>query len=773
MLIQQVIHDEPPSPRQLNSRVPRDLETICLKCLEKDPGKRYATAQQLSEELRRFLQGRPIQARRIPVIVRGWRWCKRNPMAATAVALLLLVAVVGPIVATREASLRSAAENARIETYTNLYVADMRLAHHAWDVGDIQLLERLVDRHRYARQNEQDLRGFGWRYLRQRLRDVENTPTLHFANGVADVAHSTDASALAVASGTEIHIFDVRTRKRKQILNAEGKRVSCLAFSPGDNRVLASAAGNRALLWDTVEGRVRSHIGNHAADINCLEFSPDGTTLAYGMGRTIILRNVISGQEVARFELTGPGLITHASSLAFSPDGRILATANQKTTLNLFDLTTFRRIVTLLPDVGHNNAVVFSPDGRILVSAGNDSLIRFWDTDTWKEMAVIPGNSAPIFSMNFLPDGTLVTGGLEGTIKLWDTSSRMVKATLRGHKSNVLSIDSTPNGNTLASGSSDGTVMLWNMRNEYGRDTLVGNKGIVHVIAFAPNARTLVSATPLGTLALWDTATRTMLNSKQFDTSLWSVACAPDGKTLALGTHTGLLLWDIGSWQQVDWLCQQEQRQQTGVMCLRFSPNGDLLAAGSWPVEGGGTVVIWDLEAGRVLTTIKGFDSWYGGLAFSPNGTTLAIPKANFNVVLWNTASRTDDDVLIGHSQQVKSVAFSPDGRTLATASAGTILLWDVAHGELRTKLKPDQARLEWVAFSPDGTTLASSGRDGTIKLWSLASSQHVGTLRGHVGPVGGLAFSRDGRLLASGGWDKTIRLWPTANAADVATRTR
>ena len=770
MLIQQVIHDEPLSPRKLNSRIPRDLETICLKCLEKDPGQRYDSARQLSQELRRYLQGKPIEARPIAAPLRGWRWCRRNPMAATVLSLLLLLAIGGPIVATREASFRASAEEAKNETYSNLFVANMRHAHIEWDAGNIRLADRLVQQYARPGPKDRDLRGFGWHHLSQCLQDVKDAPTLSVPKGAGVIAYSSDAVTLAAASGKDIQIWDVPTRKLKRVLKGHRKYVTSLAFSPANSALLASVAGSRVLLWDMSGGRGPKPLGVHEHNVNSLAFSPDGKTLACCAGRTISLWNVVSGDSAGRLELKRDRAI-YALSMAFSPDGRLLATANRFTSVSVFDLHTKEMITEMLTDTGHNNAVAFSPDGRILASGGNEALISLWDTTTWKEMAVVPGHSAPISSMVFLRDGTLVTGGRDNTIKLWDTTRRMlVKTTLRGHKSGVSSVEVSPDGTTLASASSDGTVILWDVRNDRGRDTFVGNRGIVLVFSVSPDGKQLVSVSPGGPLILWEVASRSALKSKEINSDLWSVAYAPDGKTLALATGDGLLFWDISSWREVDLLPAQERRKQKGVMCLQYSPDGDLLVAGNWPSPSGdrGGAVVWDLNTRRVLARIR-FASWYGGLAFSHDGTTLAVPNSDYDVLLWDVDSRQNLGLLKGHEYIVKSVAFSPDKRTLATASADKIFLWDVATRERLAELEPNQAVLEWVAFSPDGTTLASSGRDGTIKLWSVALGQEVGTLRGHVGPVGAIAFSKEGRFLASGGFDKTIRLWRAAIPQDVA----
>ena len=773
MLIHQVIHDEPPSPRKLNGSVPRDLETICLKCMQKSVGQRYRSAKELGDELRRYLEGRPIHARPIRGPMRAWRWCRRNPLAATTAALLALLAIAGPIVAVREASLRRRADKlaidereARSETYRNLYVANMRLAQHAWDGGNIRLVRRLLERHARPDPNQPDLRGFEWYHYWQQLQDVKDVATLDHEAPVSDVAYSPDGNIVAVASGTDIYLWDASTRDMVKVLQHED-RVSCLAYAPGNSSFLVAAAGKRIVFWNPAERRSREPLAAQAERVTCLGFSPDGNLLAFGAGTTVSIWNISDRQEHARFKLEA-GRSIYASSVAFSPDGRWLATANIRSSVSVFDILNRRQLEPLLEDIGHNNAVAFSPVGRVLAIAGNDALIRLWDTTTWQESAVFPGHTAPIMAMKFLPDGALATAGEDNLVKLWDVETRVLKTMLRGHVSHISSLAISPSGDALASASWGGSVRLWNTPTQLVRDPFADNSGAAHVVAISPDATKLVSASFDGTVKLWDVATHVELKSARLRGILWTVAYSPDGKTLALGTAGGPVLWDVASWRQRYRFSGQEH-----VNCIQFAPNGRMLAAGNWP-DNGGTVALWDLdERSSPVVSIDNFSSWQGGLAFSPDGKVLAVPKSDNSIELWDIDSRQPLGVMEGHAKPVKAATFSPDGQTLASASEETILLWDVATRRQHTKLEPDQATLQWLAFSPDGNTLASTGHDGTIKLWNTALWQEVGALRGSIGPVGSIAFSHDGRLLASGGWDRKIKLWRATSREDAATSMR
>ena len=297
-IVRKVIEDEPPRPSKLNSRIPQDLETICLKCLEKNPDRRYRTALELADELRRFLQGRPILARPTSVIVRAMRWSTRNPMAAMSTALLLALALVGPIIASHEISLRKKADTlaaneskARGELYRSLYVADMQRAFQVWETGDIDLLEELLTKHQHAKVGQQNLRGFEYQYLQRCLFDAKKTPSLAHEDAVTNVAYSPDGSKLATVSGKRMQLWDLNSNTQMEMRLEVEHPVKEIAFSPRDNMLVAFAIGNSIQLWDVAAGG-RTTVFCH---------SGSGCILPFVFARWAVPG--ISGQQPKSFDL--------------------------------------------------------------------------------------------------------------------------------------------------------------------------------------------------------------------------------------------------------------------------------------------------------------------------------------------------------------------------------------------------------------------------------------------------------------------------------------
>ena len=777
MLLHHVIHDEPPSPRRLDSRVPRDLETICLKCLEKDPRRRYPTAQAVAEEFRRFLNGAPIRARRVSQGEKLWRWCRRKPvvagLCATAVSLLFAVAVVSTNAyyleeelrevavwerdeaqeARRaEARARRAAQEKALETRRYLYVAHMRLAQQVWESADVGAVLELLNRHRSGPEQE-DLRGFEWYYL-WRLCHSE-TLTLEHAGGVFSVAFSPGSKMLVSGGFGQMKLWDLATGEERLTLEGHADWVGCAAFSP-DGKTLASGSPDETVrLWDLAAGTLRTTL-EHGGWVWSLAFSPDGRTLASG-GRdgTVKLWDVAIGESTSAVEgHTGP-----VFSVAFSPDGDTLTSVSQKA-VRLWDVATGVARAASGEDTTPVFCVGLSPDGAALASASPDGTVRVRDVTTGEERATLRGRDGRVQHVVFAADGkTLASRGGERKVKLWDAATGEALTTLTGHSRQVESMAFSPDGRTLASAGLDETVRLWDVSRQWA--ALKRHKGSVFSVAFSYDGKTLATASH-ETVQLWGLAPgegHTTLKGHTHD--VLSVAFSPDGKTLASGgLDRTVKLWDLAAGQ----LRTTLQGHANQVSSVAFSPQGKTLASGSDE-----TVRLWDVATGALRQTLEGHTDWVESVTFAPDGKTLASGSRDGTVGLWDAATGELQATLKAHTRQILSVAFSPNGKELASASADdTVKLWRPATGEEPITLRGHGAYVSSLAFCPDGKTLASGSDDRTVKLWDVATGEELATLKGHNGLVSSVAFSPDGRTLASASQDQTVRLWHAAAEAQV-----
>jgi WD40 repeat protein len=521
----------------------------------------------------------------------------------------------------------------------------------------------------------------------------------------------------------------------------------------------------RGFEWFYLWRAVYTHgitLSGHSGSVSSVAFSPDGKTLASASGdQTVKLWDIATRKELAT--LSGhSGVVT---SVAFAPDGKILASANGDTTVKLWDIVTRKELATLSGHSGTVISVGFAPNGKTLASASTDNTVKMWDIATRKELATLVGHYGNVLSVAFAPDGkTLASASTDGAVKLWDFAKRKELATLVGHTAAVPSVAFAPDGKTLASASADKTVKLWDIATRKELATLSGHSSYVSSVAFAPDGRTLASASFDKTVKLWDIAARKELATFSAHSGAFtSVAFAPDGETLASASFDNT----VKLWNLADRELATLSGHSDNVSSVAFAPDGEILASASTDK----TVKLWDIATRKELVTLSGHSGSVLSVAFSPDGKTLASASADKTVKLWDIAAHKELATLSGHSDYIRSVAFAPDGKILASASADrTVKLWDIATRKELATLSGHSDYVFSVAFSPDGKTLASASADRTVKLWDIAAHKELATLSGHSGYVLSIAFAPDGKTLASASTDKTMKLWDIAGRKELAT---
>jgi WD40 repeat protein len=534
-LLRQIAFEEPRLPSQLNKAVPAELETIVLKAMAKGPEERYAIAQELADDLERYLKDEPIRARRPTVVQRVKRWTRRHLAvvwtAGLSLVAMLVLAVIGlgasNILITREKAQTDAAkanlEQALGRERQNSYYQRIALAQSEWSANNLGRMEQLLDA------CPVDLRGFEWHYLR-RLH-YKSRPPLHHGGAILSIALSPNGGKIASGSqdGT-VKIWDTKTGQELHSIRAHENNVRSVAFSP-DGQCFASASWDGTVkLWDAQTGGNRLTLQGHHDVVHCVAFSPDGKYLASAGGAVqpgeVKVWNVTTGQAVhtlthiLRGPNTFPGHETQVWCVAFSPDGQRLASGGFDRRICLWDVQTGQMQLTIS---GHKRTVfgvAFSPDGRLLASCGGEPTLRgdgelkLWNGVTGQEIGELRGNAHGVWCLAFSPDGRrLATGDNDENVKLWDVASGQELLALRGSRQMIRAVVFSPDGHRLYSCGHDGNVRVWDAtplgdNEDEGCLTLRGHSGQVGSVAFHPQDPTLVGSTDKdGFVKLWNTQT--------------------------------------------------------------------------------------------------------------------------------------------------------------------------------------------------------------------------------------------------------------------------
>lgn len=744
--LRQVQDEEPVSPRLLSKTVPVDLETICLKCLEKTPQKRYASAQEIAEDLRRFLNNEPIVARPVSLWEKTVKWAKRRPAFAALIGVSVLAALVfivggvwyntqlrtardiSRVEADRARRAEGEARKQQAEAEKSRKSAEHNLAYtQLAQAGMFTDASRFMEAHSSYASCQDKLQKLGEDVFPVTAGLTElyaaSPPALLTFNGhtqgVFGVTFSFNGEqALSGGYDHTVKLWEMKTGREIRTFRGHQETVISVAFSLFGKWALSGSADKTAKLWDISTGKEVWTSTEHRKAVWAVAFTPDNKWAVTASGRDICVWDVGTGRLVRTFSVEKKNY--DMGDIAFSPDGKYLVSAaNQDdgisdSTVILWDFATGKDLRHFKGHLAF--CVAFAPDGRLAASSGLDKAIVLWDVTTGKEIRTLVGHRNPVQTVTFSPDGKrILSSGWESTVRLWDVTTGQEIRAFAGHRRQVNGSDYSSDGRWALSGSVDGTLKLWEIEPSQEVRSFVGHTNGINTLVYSPDGRFALSSSSDGTVRVWDIATGFEIHKFTLNKA-FSAVFSPDGKWV-FGVHwADMKVWSMET---------GEMRSVPGMFFrVAISPDGKRAVASHHP-----TIGLWDLATGKKIRELTG-------------GGTIGI----------------------------SGIAFLPDGKRAVTSGGSTLTYWDLETGQAIRTFRGHGTRAVCLALSQDGTYALSGGWDCKLRLWEIATGREVRTFQGHEGHIYSVAFSPDGRWALSGSDDNTARLWDVQSGEEIRT---
>ena len=616
-LMERVLHEEPERLKKLASGVPRDLETIVSKSIGRDPAMRYASAAALAEDLRRFVEDRPIRARRVSSAEQFAGWCRRNKVLASSIgvaaAALVTIAAMALIHANRQAK-----ANQRITRLASDLEERSRSLESSLTESNRRLAILNLERGQAAFEKGQIGVGMLW-----------TVESLRMAAAAGDEA----GKHVALAN---LSAWRRQFSEPKRVIH-HGTIVSSAAFSPDGKTVLTAGGDNAARLWDVATGKPIGEPLAHPDWVRSTAFSPDGKTIltACSMQNMAWLWDAATGRSLRQT----PAHLRMVSSLAFSPDGKTILTGSRDGTARLWDAEAGEPVGRVLEYESQMATVAFGPDGKTLVAAHNDGRVWIRDIASGRRLGQPVEQGSQIYAVALSPNGKMIlTGSSDKTARLWDAETGRLIGQPMVHSDDVWSVAFSPESKTVITCGSEKTARLWNAATGEPIGQPIVHSHRLITAKFSPDGMTILTGGWDGMARLWDAVSGRLIGRPMAHSdNLTSVAFSPDGKTILTGSmDMTARLWDAASGEPVG----PPMRHSDRVASVAFSPDGKTAVTGSYDK----TARLWDAASGRPIGPPMQHSGRVRELAFTSDGRFLLTNDLT-TVRGWDTPAPLPDDL--------------------------------------------------------------------------------------------------------------------------------
>lgn len=754
--IRQVLEKEPRRPSLLNRAVDRDLETVCLKCLEKDPARRYASADALAGDLERWLHGEPISARPAGTFERLAKWTARHPtqaaLAAVSILALVSIATISSILTVRINRARQLAENRGEESRKSLVrlnvAAGLRreedkdvFAGLLWHAEALRLENGDAAREAVHRAR-----------IESAFRQAPRLLQVWTHHGPVLVARFSLDGRRAATGGLDnmAHLFDAHSGEEIGPPLAHSSGVAGAVFSPDGKRLATWAQAGEARVWNGHTGHAVA--GPIPADGAALEFAPEGGLLV-AKGGSVFLIDAESGQPLY------PPLPhrRQVNRAVLAPDGQHVLVMADELAVRYWEFGDPPKLLETLPHPVTVRNATFSHDGKSVVTVGNDCKVRLWDLRTGTLLATNAQHGSPVYQALFTRDDSrILTASWDGSARLWDTHSGQLVTPPMYHRGGVRSALFSPDEQRIITASWDNTARLWTASDGQQSGVILRHGGFVTTARFSPDGKSVLTTSMDGAARLWRVPTSPTPQIELPHEGTCSFAStSPDRKLIATASHDHTAkIWNAADGRLIFTL--QHSRQVAQAL---FSPDGRFIASAA----DDGKAHLWNASNGRLVAELA-CTGHVTHVAFTADSKRLLSASDRGSTQIW-TVPEGRRLVEFRHAASVLDVRFSPDDRLVATGSSDhTAAVWDAVTGK-RHFLLPHKTEVHALRFSPNGERLLTASSDDTqfgcaAQLWDMKTGQAIGPAMEHKDGVRAVAFSPNGELIATGGEDNAARIW-------------